>query len=53
MAIYKFEDMVRECIIALRESDTPFENLPTEGWVPERPPDTLLWPPQGKQSESQ
>ena len=49
MAIYKFESMVRKCVVTLREGDTPFENLPTDGWVPERPPDALLWPPQTRQ----
>jgi hypothetical protein len=34
MAIYKFESFVREAIIALRKNDTPYENLPTDGWVP-------------------
>ena len=48
MAIYKFESLVRDCVIALRKADTPLQNQPTDGWVPERPPDALLWPPPAK-----
>ncbi len=43
MAIYKFEALVRECVIALRKNDTPLENQPTEGWMPQPPPDGVFW----------
>ncbi|MCP4592165.1 MAG: hypothetical protein GY842_15630 [bacterium] len=46
MAIYKFETQVRAAVIALRKNDTPHQNLPTEGWIPEKTADALLWPPQ-------
>ena len=43
-AVYKFETLVRNCMIALRKNDASLENQPTEGWIPETPPNAMIVP---------
>lgn len=41
----RFEQLTRDCILALVRHDRPIEPQPVEGWVPELPWAPRIWPP--------
>ncbi len=51
LALARFEQNMRDCMLALMANDEPVSPVAPEGWIPDRPIEPIMWPPVGDLAE--
>jgi hypothetical protein len=41
----RFENLTRDCLLALMANDEPADPVNPDGWIPDRPIERIFWPP--------